>query len=695
MSSWSKLQLGSTNPTPPLLYKYITSNLGYEIYITDLAYVWSESLTRREILNNASKYNTSIDPGEDEEQYFVLLQKISDALRGSNGSSLFLTSDRGGEELKLITSTKLPAPLDPLEWTFILSQQAPNALTKHILLPILRGEANHEARMVSLIGHVKQKDWALSKLFDKIEASGIDLSTVFPAMGGVRLSQNESVYSQASKHIKGVAPFDEDLWNNEYQAKDSDYNLGVHIANELSSSSLFVDQPVGNFAPENWWNKLGVCPVGEPRQTAKKDKYQEKPTKGESPAPVEKEEGTQNGDDAFQTMETPPRLRSSNRKQTQHSNQKPGTPTSRRRAVSDQDLTGGSPAPPASHTSRSKHTRADQGPSSADTTASEEQEGHDIRPAPKYSSKGKGLGTIGGKQRAKRKQSPMESAESTQSEAESVAPAKPKQKPKIEGGLGAIGGRNKPGKQRQETPTDSTTADVSDVPSAITRSKRTKKTVDTDDIPSESEIDTDLSTLQPTKQKLPTAKERSSSPPLQSQLKSRGIGTIGRIGSKKKPPPQISTSDQPETAQPRNPNYDQDKRGDENDTSPMPSRISAKPKHLSSKLGIIGGRGKPAAPTSRKENSPFAKIDENQEAPDREVPETSPPPRSATDKKVAQQQQQQHPAKLEEKEVEEAKEETPEERANRKREELRKQLEARNKGAGTGVGGPAKKKRRF
>ncbi|OAX85281.1 hypothetical protein ACJ72_00343 [Emergomyces africanus] len=698
MSSWSKLQLPNTNPTPPLLYKYVTSNLGCEIYVTDLAYIWSQSLNRREILNNAHKYNTSIDPSEDEEQYFVLLHKISDALRGSEGSSLFLTSASRGEELELATSTKLPAPLDPLEWTFTLSQQSPNALTKHILLPILRGEANHEARIVSLIGHVKQKDWALSKLFDKLESSGVEPSTVFPSMGGVRFSQKESIYSQASKHIKGVAPFDEDLWNNEYQAKDSDYNLGVHIANELSSSSSFVDRPVSDFAPENWWNKLGAGSVAEPRQTAKRDKYQEKPAKRKSPSPAEKEEATQSDDDEFQTMVTPPRLRSPNRNQTQHNNQKHANSTSTRRAASGQDSKEGSPSSPTSYKSRSKHTGSVQATRSADSTSSSSEEEDDTRPAPKHSSKSKGLGMIGGKQRAKRKQSFIKSAESTRSvsESEAVAKPKPKPKPKATGALGAIGGRKNQKEQRQETPIDSTASDVSDVRSATTSPKQTKKTFDTDDIPTESENDTDLSISRPTKQKLPAAKERSSSPPLKSQLKSRGIGGIGQIGGKKKHPQQIAASDQPESAQPRQPSYVQDEDSDENGASTVHRQTSTKPKHLSGKLGIIGGRGKPPAPTSRKEHSPSTTNDENQ-APDLEMPETSPPPRAtAASTKVSQHQ----PAKLEEKEVEatpEAKEETPEERANRKREELKKQLEARNKGASatTGVGGPAKKRRRF
>lgn len=395
-------------------------------------------------------------------------------------------------------------------------------------------------------------------------------------------------------------------------------------------------------------------------------------------------------------METPPRLRSPSRKQTTHNSlRKSASPPRRRHVESDQDLTEGSSAPSTSPKIKSKNAGAVgghskqkklQAPSSAEATASEQEEEDDIRPASKHTSIPKGLGRIGGRHPAKRKQSPMESAESTQSEVESEAAAKPKPKPKAKGGLGIIGGKKKTENPPQETPIKSTASDVPDGPSVTPGPKRTKKTIDTDDMPTESENDTDLSTSRQSKRRLPPPKEQTSSPPLEPQPKPRGIGGIGQIGGKKKQPERISPSDQSETIKARKANGDDDEEGDEMETSPGPRQASTKPKHPGGKLGIIGGRGKPAAPTSRKERSPSANNEENR-APGRDMSESSPPPK-------------QPPAELEENEVEakqEAKEETPEERANRKREELRKQLEARNKGAGvgTGVGGPAKKKRRF
>ncbi|EEH36371.2 hypothetical protein PAAG_06789 [Paracoccidioides lutzii Pb01] len=693
MSKWSILPLPNGNNTPHLLYKYVTSKSGCEIYLTDLAYIWSQSLSRREILNIASKYNTSIDPSEDEEQYFVLLEKIADALRGSGGSSISLTRGPGNEDLKLITSTNLPPPLDPLEWTFSLLQLPPVTLTKHILLPILKGEANHEARVLSLIDHIKQKDWTLSKLFDKIESSGMDLSTVFPGMGSVRLSRKESIYSQASKHIKGAAPFDEDSWKLEYQAKDADYNLGVHIAKELSGP--LVELPADDFILENWWDKLGEGAINKPK-IATKGKSQEDLTPRKSPSLAElkdkEEEATQSDDtDEFQTMETPQRLKSPSRKQSRESSksnlQRLSSPTGNRANESDHDLTEGSSSPEfpksKSKTKRmgttgvhTKHEKESSAPSSVETATSEDG---DPRPHQQHGPKAKGLGTIGGKQPTKRKQSPVESSEFTKSE-DSESVAKVVSKPKAKGLVGMIGGKKTPKKPRQETPIESTASDVSDVTKSKRKPKQAESPIDSEGVPTASEHETEESISPPSKRKRLGHKEPTGSPPtLKQQLRSGNVGGIGQIGGnqKKKQPEMIDVA----------------KRSDKNDdteeeTSPEPRQTSSKPKRPGGKLGIIGGRSRPA-PTS-----PPASDDVNR-APGGELSE-SPVPSTSGKPTMATWASKQPPVIPEEKEKEaeqEKIEETLEERANRKRQELRKQLEARNKAGG--AGGPAKKKRRF
>jgi hypothetical protein len=103
---------------------------------------------------------------------------------------------------------------------------------------------------------LKEKDWALRKLFDKLESSGVDLSVVFPTVAGQRHGRKGSTFTHAAKVIKGVAPFDEESWNAHFKVQDPDFDLGVNIIKELSVSSgvLQILQPVS----DGWWKLLGA-----------------------------------------------------------------------------------------------------------------------------------------------------------------------------------------------------------------------------------------------------------------------------------------------------------------------------------------------------------------------------------------------------------------------------------------------------
>ncbi|KAK2810844.1 hypothetical protein FQN50_002667 [Emmonsiellopsis sp. PD_5] len=654
--SWKRLPLASEGATPPLLFKYQSSASGYEILVTDLVYIWSESLTGKKILDNASKHDTSIDPSEDDEQYLVLLQKITDALQGSKGTTVSLIRSTGEDKLKLLTSTKLPSPLNPLEWIFTLSQLPQISLTEQILLPILKSELSQQARIQSLIEHIKQKDWALGKLFDKIESSGVDLSTVFPALGGVRVSQKAPLLAQAAKHIKGVAPFDEESWNGSFAAKNMDYSLGIDIARELSGSSSPLapfDEDIA-IPKENWWSQLSST-VEKPK-AAKPTKPREKVARKKTPSPME--EDTQSEDDEFQTMKTPPRLRS----------------PSRRERTTDRDLA--SPKPQETGIQERKSPVE----SSPEATASED----DIRPASKPKTKAKGLGTIGGKQQ---KPPARKSRQPSESDSDSELPPEPKPKPKPSG-LGTIGRKRpepekpkeKP-RQRQETPDESTATNDSDIPKQ--KHKPTKKPAPVQspgDIPTESDNDTETSISRPTKRKH-LEPEPEPEPEPKPKPKAKSSGLLGQIGGgkKKKPqPPEPAPEEEPSDGE----------KTTEDETTSTKTKPKPKPKRP---LGVIGGGGAKstsASPSPRKQPQPQpsespAAENENDTAPARKQSSTPIPSRPST-------KREEETKEAKEEEVEE----TPEERANRKRQELRRQLEERGRG-GAGAGGPAKKKRRF
>lgn len=247
---WERLRLAYDSP--PLLFSFTSISDGYQLHITDLTHIWTEQCSRKAILKRAEEQNTTIDPSEDPEQLSVLLQKIGDALRGSPGSSIALNSGRLAGSLELAIVSKLPAPLKPLEWALRLSKETPSSSTRLLLLPMLRETAGYESRERALLDQLKHKDWVLAKLFDKIEAMGIDLGTVFPGISGLRGGRAGTTLDQAARHIKGVAPFDEKRWAGEVGLAAPGSGLAANIVAEVSGGEAESIGP----ARDTWWDGL-------------------------------------------------------------------------------------------------------------------------------------------------------------------------------------------------------------------------------------------------------------------------------------------------------------------------------------------------------------------------------------------------------------------------------------------------------
>lgn len=252
-SQWHRLHL-TRNGLPPLLFQYTWTRQGYEVYITDLTFIWSERLSHKAIAKRAEEDATTIDPGEDPEQLTVLLEKIEEALQEGNKSAI-ISSGTQPDSLQITTTTKLPAPLKPLKWSFILSKQPLSSLTSHLLIPLLREEAQWESRQQSLLNQIKNKDYVLGKLFDKMETLGVDLGSVFPSAAGSRASRKAITRSDAARFVKGIAPFDEQTWLAE-AGLSKGAGLATNLFQEISEygDSHGLDaliHPQGE-----WWHQL-------------------------------------------------------------------------------------------------------------------------------------------------------------------------------------------------------------------------------------------------------------------------------------------------------------------------------------------------------------------------------------------------------------------------------------------------------
>lgn len=251
---WHKLSLQAKN-LPSLLFRYTWTHEGYELYLTDLTSIWSEQLHHGNIVQRAEQECTTIDPSEGKDQMELLLTKVGEALDGAGGEPR-LNSGSQADSIEINISAKLPAPLKPLKWKMHLSKEPTSSVTNHLLLPLLNDEAAWKSRQQVLLGQIKQKDWILEKLFDRMGALGVDISTVFPSAAGIRSSRKGDMRSEVGKIIKGVAPFDEQAWLAQPDSSSENFNLASNIVHEIFGVS--PENCIRSFNPrrDDWWNEL-------------------------------------------------------------------------------------------------------------------------------------------------------------------------------------------------------------------------------------------------------------------------------------------------------------------------------------------------------------------------------------------------------------------------------------------------------
>ncbi|KAJ6092616.1 hypothetical protein N7486_007905 [Penicillium sp. IBT 16267x] len=443
-TTWHALSLQQTS-SPPLLFQYTWTRQGYVLRVTDLTSIWTEKLSHKKILTRAEGNSTTIDPSEDQEQFDVLLVKIGEALRGDGGSAILNSGSQDGS-LELSTSSSLPAPLRPLKWTSYLSKETSSSLTDHLLLPLLKDEAGWESRQRVLLDQLKQKDWALGKLLDKLEALGVDLGTVFPGAAGLRTTKKGSTRSDAGKFVKGLAPFDESAWLRESGASSKNSGLAANILHQLRGSTTDVEKLCAS--QDKWWNGLekrsettssqlekntttpkedSTCRMDEPIKASQQDRDLDLDQDGNS---------TASDDDEFQRQETPPRIKAQREKLAASS--PPSKPKEAQSSNQDPNIHAGEA------TASDSEPEADAAPQKRTPTPTKSSPPKpETKDLPKKPTNARGrLGAIGGKKKKEEKQPSPTPTPPSPSSLPAPSPVPTPRKPKG-GKLGMIGGKAK------------------------------------------------------------------------------------------------------------------------------------------------------------------------------------------------------------------------------------------------------------
>lgn len=261
---------------PKLLFKFITHSDGFQLYVTDILHCWKESRDRASIAKEAAEFGSSIDPNEDPGQLDVLLSKLRDGLMGIRGGrckvgSLYPDPQEGlsSRGFRILTRTPLPAPLQPLLWTFCLFRERRMLLTRELLLPALASELKYRMQVEELRSKIEEKDHVITRLMDKIEQSSMDLSLVFPGYSTGRKGLNAQ---QAVKVVPGLSKFDGVSW----QKAHADDQLAatrslVETISKPDARQLSFEAPRDPYDGDAEWEPFGAA--GEWREDWIERKY--------------------------------------------------------------------------------------------------------------------------------------------------------------------------------------------------------------------------------------------------------------------------------------------------------------------------------------------------------------------------------------------------------------------------------------
>ncbi|PWW80847.1 XLF-domain-containing protein, partial [Tuber magnatum] len=292
---WHPLPLTIPNRSaPPLLLQSTFTSTTYTVHLTDLVNIWSESLSKREILARAEHNNTAIDPSEDVSQLPILLEKLEYALgrkRNDDAVDVEILLGKGGIGLK--TTIELPKPLGDLKWIFELTPGGGVELVNLLVLPSLSEVATLRDMVESLMTVVKEKDTVLERLVEGMGEAGVDVRAM---VGGGRKR-------------RGLEKFDVGRWRGEFLGGNRRAGEVVsEVFGQDSEQEIPGVKGLGGEAGE-WWRGLEEDGDGEEDGKKPRKRFEARGVAQErwlqKPVPAKPDSDTDN--DEFEVQKTPPR----------------------------------------------------------------------------------------------------------------------------------------------------------------------------------------------------------------------------------------------------------------------------------------------------------------------------------------------------------------------------------------------------
>lgn len=253
--SWRYLRLGP-DASVSLFVKATFDTDSYLVVLTDLTNVWQETINEPELLDRADSDGCSINPREDIAQLPILLNKIRDTLNGQEGASVTIESQSSTKDmLQLCVTAPLPASLPDLKWRMSLVKESASAIKSQVISPLLLTLHERQAAIEELQSQLHDKDRVISRLLDRLESAGTDLTTVFPGTSNIKVSRKGSQRAQMARHVKGLTEFDAEQWHPSPEAISDAYTLLDEVRDPTTNETSHLARLLGP-ASDDWWLSL-------------------------------------------------------------------------------------------------------------------------------------------------------------------------------------------------------------------------------------------------------------------------------------------------------------------------------------------------------------------------------------------------------------------------------------------------------
>jgi hypothetical protein len=308
-----RLLPGTVPGIPALLVSASFTAESYKVQVTDLANVWTESLDRKHVIKRGLVEDTSIDPTDGPDQLRRMTELIRAAfdVEDAEHPSTSLSIGHEKDDVLLINVTcVLPKPLKPFKWPMHLSKCPHASIATELVLPLVVSCETRARQIDQLVTALREKDGVITRLVDKLEATGIGLENVFSGLSGKRRLDR----AMAEKKVKGLAPFSEaDFRREAAEPQVSATTTGVSsILNEVFGGTGMSYAPDAELEASSslndWWTGLGK---------GKAVALAERPRESNTGAPTTTQTAggpSSDDDDEFQVQTTPPNLPSSRKR---------------------------------------------------------------------------------------------------------------------------------------------------------------------------------------------------------------------------------------------------------------------------------------------------------------------------------------------------------------------------------------------